>query len=121
MKLTDAEWQIMNVLWERYPTTARGIAERLPAEITWAYNTIRTILVRLQEKGAVHEYKEGKRSLYEPLLTRTQARRSALKTVMTQAFDGAVGPMMHFLLEDKKLSDKQRDELLDIVRQYEKK
>ena len=66
MKLTETEWQIMNVLWERYPTTARGIAERLPAEVEWAYTTIKTLLARLVEKGALKENKKGNTSLYEP-------------------------------------------------------
>ena len=55
MKLTQAEWQVMNALWERYPATARDIAERLPASVKWAYTTIKTLLTRLLEKGAVSE------------------------------------------------------------------
>ena len=104
MKLTDSEWQIMNSLWERSPATARGIAERLPEEVQWAYTTIRTLLARLVKKGAVREYKEGKSSRYEPLLAREKAQRSALKTLANQAFDGAFGPLMHFLVRDQKLT-----------------
>jgi BlaI family penicillinase repressor len=111
MKLTESEWQIMNSLWERHPATARGIAERLPERIKWAYTTIRTLLARLAQKGAVREYKEGNTSLYEPLLTRDNARRSALKTLANQAFDGAFGPLLHFLVNDQSLSPKQRKEL----------
>jgi len=112
MKLTDAEWQIMNVLWERYPATARGIAERLPKRINWAYTTIKTLLTRLAEKGAVKETKKGNTSIYEPILSRQNAQRVALKTLVNQAFDGAFGPLMHFLLEDQKLSVKQKQQLL---------
>jgi BlaI family penicillinase repressor len=112
MKLTDTEWQVMNVLWERYPTTARGIAERLPKEINWAYTTIKTLLARLVEKGAVKESKNGNTSLYEPLLNRQTARRSALAALANQAFDGAFGPLMHFLVEDQKLTENQKRELL---------
>lgn len=112
MKLTEAEWQIMNVLWERYPATARGIAERLPQEISWAYTTIKTLLTRLVEKGVAEESKKGNTSIYEPILTRQKARRIALKTLANQAFDGAFGPLMHFLLEDQKLTSKQKEELM---------
>ncbi|MBN1787680.1 MAG: BlaI/MecI/CopY family transcriptional regulator [Sedimentisphaerales bacterium] len=121
MKLTDTEWQVMNVLWERYPATARGISERLPKEINWAYTTIKTLLARLTEKGAVKESKKGNTSLYEPVLTRQQARRVALKSLANQAFDGAFGPLMHFLLEDQKLSKSQRQQLLEIVQNDTKK
>jgi BlaI family penicillinase repressor len=121
MKLTETEWQIMNVLWERYPTTARGIAERLPAEVEWAYTTIKTLLARLVEKGAVKENKKGNTSLYEPLISKQIARRSALKTLVNQAFDGAFGPLMHFLVEDQKLTESQKKELLNAIQKHDKK
>lgn len=111
MKLTETEWQIMNCLWERYPATARGIAERLPKEVKWAYTTIRTLLSRLVDKGAVREYKLGMTSQYEPVLKQEDAQRSAFKTLLNQAFDGAFGPMLHFLVNDQSLTDAQRQEL----------
>jgi BlaI family penicillinase repressor len=121
MRLTDAEWQIMNCLWEKHPATARGIAGRLPEDVRWAYTTIRTLLARLVDKGAVREYKEGNTSLYEPLLTRDNARRSALKTLVNQAFDGAYGPLMHFLISDQGLTSKQRQALAKALEEQSKK
>ncbi len=121
MKLTNSEWQLMNCLWERHPATARGIADRLPEEIKWAYTTIRTLLARMAEKGAIREYKEGNTSLYEPILTRDNARRSALKTLVNQAFDGAYGPLMHFLVNDRRLSSEQREALAKILEDQPKK
>ncbi len=121
MKLTEAEWQIMNCLWEKHPATARGIAGRLPEDVRWAYTTIRTLLARLVDKGAVREYKEGNTSLYEPLLSRDNARRSALKTLVNQAFDGAYGPLMHFLVNDQSLTPKQRQALAKALEQQSKK
>ncbi len=116
MKLTEAEWQIMNVLWERYPATARGIAERLPQEVSWAYTTIKTLLTRLVGKGAVRESKKGNTSIYEPLLTRKNARRNAIKILANQAFDGAFGPLMHFMLENQKLTPTQKQELVQSLK-----
>ncbi len=121
MKLTDAEWQIMNVLWERHPATARGIVERLPEDIKWAYTTVKTMLSRLTEKGAVAQDKNGNTSIYSPKITRKTARRSALVSLANQAFDGAFGPLMHFLIEDKKLSPRQRKEVIKALAEEEKK
>jgi BlaI family penicillinase repressor len=112
MKLTKAEWQIMNVLWQQHPATAREIAGRLPAGVNWAYTTIKTMLSRLAEKQAVRESKNGHTSIYEPALSRQTARRSALTALANQAFDGAFGPLMHFVLEDQKLTSAQRRELI---------
>jgi len=117
MKLTEAEWQIMNTLWEDWPATARQIADRLPKDVNWAYTTIKTMLTRLAEKNAVKETKKGHIGIYEPVLSRKAARRRALKSLANQAFDGAFGPLMHFLLEDQKLSTKQRQELLQALQQ----
>ncbi len=115
MKLTGPEWLIMKALWEKHPARAKEVAQTLPAEINWAYTTIKTMLTRLVAKKAVSESKHGSISIYEPILTRRQARRTALSSVLNQAFDGAFGPLMHFLLEDQKLSAKQRRELITIL------
>ena len=116
MKLTEAEWLIMNALWRGYPATARQIAERLPDGVKWAYTTIKTMLTRLVEKNALKEQKKGNTSLYEPLVSKQNARLNAIKTLADQAFDGAFGPLMHFLLEEEKLSAKQRKELMSILK-----
>ena len=119
MKLTEAEWQIMNALWANSPATARQIADRLAGSVDWAYTTIKTMLTRLSDKKAVRESKKGNMSVYEPLVTKQAARRSALKGLVNQAFEGAFGPLMHFLVEDQKLSDTQKEELLKALEQTE--
>ncbi|MHC4575059.1 MAG: BlaI/MecI/CopY family transcriptional regulator [Planctomycetota bacterium] len=115
MRLTEAEWLIMNALWEGHPARARDIADRLPADVSWAYTTIKTMLSRLVEKKAVRERKRGNASVYEPVVSRHNARRSALRALANQAFDGAFGPLMHFLLEEERLTGKQRRELIKIL------
>jgi predicted transcriptional regulator len=119
MKLTEAEWQIMNALWENFPATTRQIAERLPDEINWAYTTIKTMLTRLADKKAVKETKKRNVGFYEPVLTRQNAQRNALKSLVNQAFDGAFGPLMHFLVEDQKVTDKQKEDLMKALKETE--
>jgi len=115
MKLTEPEWLIMNALWDKHPAKARDVVERLPSTVNWAYTTVKTMLDRLVEKEAVGKSKRGNIGLYEPLVSRRQARRTAMRTMLDQAFDGAFGPMMHFLVEDEKLSAKERKELIKIL------
>lgn len=116
MKLTEAEWQIMNALWEDWPATARQVSDRLPENVNWAYTTIKTMLTRLADKQVVKETKRGSIGIYKPLLTRQNARRNALKSLANQAFDGAFGPLMHFLLEDQKVTPKQKRELMEAIK-----
>lgn len=115
MRLSESEWQIMNALWEDHPATAREISERLPETTNWAYTTIKTMLTRLAAKGAVQESKRANTSLYEPLVSRRKARKTALGRLVEQAFGGSVEPMMHFLVEEKKLSAEQRREFIGLL------
>ncbi len=111
MKLTEAEWQIMKALWEKHPATAREVMDRLPAGVKWAYTTIKTMLTRLVEKRAVSEAKQGNISLYDPLISQRKARLSAFRSLLETAFDGAMGPLVHFLVEEEQLTPKQKKEL----------
>ncbi len=115
MKLTEPEWLIMNTLWDKHPAKARDVVERLPSSVNWAYTTVKTMLDRLVEKKAVSKSKRGNTGLYEPRLSRRQARRTALRMVLDRAFDGAFGPMMYFLVEDESLSAGERKELIKIL------
>lgn len=121
MKLSQTEWQIMNALWQSYPATARELMEKLPKEVNWAYTTVKTMLARLVVKKAVRDSKRGNTSVYEPLISQKKARRSAFTTFLNQSFDGAVEPMLHFMVKDKKLSPKDRQKLMEILKAEEKK
>jgi len=116
MSLTSAEWQLMNALWQEYPATAREIAERLPPETKWAYTTIRTMLARLVGKKAISERKRSNVSFYEPILVKSKARMATLKSVVNDAFEGAFGPLMHFLVEEEKLSLAEKRKLMKILK-----
>ena len=113
MRLTGAEWQLMNALWQDFPATAREIAERLSPETKWAYSTIRTMLSRLVGKGAIAEHKRSNLSFYEPKITKRKARMAALGSLVDEAFDGAFGSLMHFLLEEEALTSTQRRKLME--------
>jgi BlaI family penicillinase repressor len=115
MKLTEAEWQIMNALWQKHPATAREVMDRLPDGIKWAYTTIKTLLTRLVEKKAVTEAKHGNTSFYDPLVSQQKARLSAFRSLLDQAFDGAMGPLVHFLAEEKQLTAQEKEELARIL------
>lgn len=116
MKLTEAEWQIMNALWKKNPATARELVELLPKNTNWAYTTIKTMLSRLVNKNVVTERKRGNTSIYEPLLSKSKARKNALVSLMDQAFDGTIGPLMHFIVEKEKLTKSQKEELIKILK-----
>jgi BlaI family transcriptional regulator, penicillinase repressor len=121
MKLTEAEWQIMKALWIEHPATARQVVDRLPRTVRWAYTTVKTMLTRLAEKGAVRESKEGAVSRYDPLVSERSARLHAVRSLLDQAFDGALGPLMHFLVEEKQLTPKVKEELMEVLQEEAKR
>jgi len=121
MKFTDPEWQLMNALWKHHPATARELIEYLPSDVQWAYTTVKTMLTRLVEKKAIGERKRGNTSVYEPLISKQKARGSALSTLLNQAFDGAVEPMLNFMVKERNLTEKQRRELIQFLQAEDKK
>ncbi len=116
MKLSDTEWTVINVVWERSPASARDVLELTEAETGWAYTTVKTLLSRLVEKGALRMRKRANTSLYEPLVSRKDARRSAVRSLLDRAFDGTFGGLLQHLVTDEKLSKKDRDKLKAMLR-----
>ncbi|MBN1465906.1 BlaI/MecI/CopY family transcriptional regulator, partial [candidate division KSB1 bacterium] len=82
---------------------------------TWAYTTVKTMLTRLVKKGAIAESKRGSISVYEPLVAQKVARKNAMKNLVEKVFGGAVEPIMHFLIEEKKLSSVERRQLIKML------
>jgi BlaI family penicillinase repressor len=115
MKFSDAEWQLMNALWQKYPATAREVMDNIPNSNTWAYTTVKTMLTRLVDKKAISETKQGNISVYEPLVSQQSARKSALQGLVDKVLGGTVEPIMHFLVEEKKLSVKDRQKLIEFL------
>ena len=82
MRFSDAEWRVMQVLWQHAPVTARDILEHLGPKAEWAYTTVKTMLTRLVAKGAVGEELRANVAIYQPKVTRLSARRSAVRSLV---------------------------------------
>jgi len=119
VQLSEAEWRIMNRVWEKSPTTAREVLDAVGDETGWAYTTVKTMMTRLVEKGVLKERKRDGTSRYEPKLTRRRARAAALRALLDRAFGGALGGMVSHLVDDEKLSKKDRAELRRMLEERE--
>jgi BlaI family penicillinase repressor len=120
MGLTKAEWQIMNALWKNYPASVRDIIENLEGDADWAYTTVKTMLDRLAKKGVLKVSKKRNVSMYEPIVSQKKTRQAAIKSFVNQAFDGAIGTLMHHIVAEEELSKKEREELVRILKEEEK-
>jgi|GEM_PF-267458 len=111
MRFSDTEWTVLLPLWERAPATAREVHAAVGDTNDWSYSTVRTLLARLVQKGALAEGRRGNQVLYTPLVTRTEAQRSALHSLVQRAFGGRFGSLVQHLFEAERLSPAERREL----------
>ena len=117
---SDAEWKVLHALWKRHPATARELLARLESE-GWAYNTLKTMLARMVEKGFVRAELRGQTTSFEPLLEQQTAQRNALRRVLERVFEGAAGPLLAHLAEEQKLSAAERRKLEGWLAERERK
>ena len=119
--ISDAEWDVMQVLWEVSPLTANEVVERVLAKKDWNPRTVKTLLNRLLGKGALGFEAEGKRYHYFPKITREECIRSESRSFLDRVFGGALGPMLaHFVNETPLTADEIR-ELRKIIERRQKK
>lgn len=104
MRLSDAEWTVMQAVWNRAPASARDVLDEVGEETGWAYTTVKTLLARLVEKGALSEGRQANVNIYEPRITRNEARGSALRSLLDRAFDGTFGSLFQHLIAEERLS-----------------
>lgn len=119
MRLSETEWKVMNVVWEDHPVSARHVYEKVEGETGWAFDTVRTILNRLAGKGALRSELRRGTAFFTPILTRAQARHSAVSWIADRAFDGAYGALMHFLVSEKELSREEKEMLRKLLAEME--
>ena len=103
VELTEAEWDIMRVVWGEGPCAAGTVQERLQATRNWAYSTVKTTMDRMVKKGLLDTHSIRNLQLFSAAVTEDQAKRSEVRRTLRRAFDGALTPMMQFLLEDEGL------------------
>lgn len=110
--LNDTEWKIMHAIWARRgETTARDVWQALDAETGWAYTTVKTLMDRLVQKGVLVADVRRNVSRYRSQLTRQRAVAAAARDLARRAFGGAVGPLVHHLVQSERLTAADRAEL----------
>ena len=114
--LSNAEWRIMNRLWESAPLTITQLTAQLHEETGWKKNSIITMLDRLAAKGAVY-YKEGTRARqYYPAIAREEAQRAETESFLDRVYGGRLGLMMSAMVDSRALTQEEIDELYAILR-----
>ena len=116
--IAESEWSIMEALWESAPQTASEVTRTLRPTTNWAENTVRTLLSRLVEKGALKtsENNSGTRT-YIPSLKREACVRAEGESFMQRMFGGAAKPLLVHFAQNSKLTAEEVRELKKILDQ----
>ncbi len=115
-ELTGAEWAILRAVWENEPCAAPAVQEKLEARKNWTYSTVKTLMDRMVTKGLLKTERFRNLILYRSVISELQAQKSEVKRTVKRAFDGALTPMMQFLLDNNALSQKQLNELEALIK-----
>jgi len=104
-RIGEAEYAVMEVLWQDAPLTAAEVAARVPAARGWSIRTVKTMLARLLAKGVLAHEEEGRRYLYRPAIARADYVAQESGRLIDRMFGGKVTPLVAQLAERDRLSD----------------
>ena len=112
VNISDAEWEVMHVLWDASAAlSANQVVEALAGRKDWNPRTVKTLLNRLINKGALAYEAQGKRYLYRPRVSREQCVRDETRSFLSRVFAGAPGPMLLQFVAQAKLTPDEVDAL----------
>ncbi len=116
--ISESEWSVMEALWERAPQTASEVTKTLRPTMSWAENTVRTLLTRLVDKGALKtaENDSGTRT-YAPAVKREACVRAESDSFLQRIFGGAAKPLLVHFAQNSKLTPEEVNELKKLLDQ----
>lgn len=116
--ISESEWILMEALWESSPQTASELARNLRPSTQWADNTVRTLLTRLVDKGALTTDENASRTrTFVPLVTRETCVRAESQTFLDRVFGGAAKPLLIHFAQNAKLTSAEVRELKKLLDQ----
>ncbi len=114
-KISEAEWEIMKLIWKSNPLTSEEIINQLSTKMKWSAQTIKTFITRLIKKGAIGFEKKGRIYCYYPLLSEEECISSENEFFLKKVYDGALNMLFTKFL-DEELSLEQIEELESILK-----
>jgi BlaI family transcriptional regulator, penicillinase repressor len=112
-RISDAEHAVMEALWKRSPQTAAEVCENVCKERGWSIPTVKTLLSRLVQKGALATQPDGRRYLYTPLIARSAYVGGESRRLVDRLFGGRAAPLLAHLAQAEALT---KDDIAEIER-----
>ncbi|HXA63923.1 MAG TPA: BlaI/MecI/CopY family transcriptional regulator [Bryobacteraceae bacterium] len=114
--LTEQELEIMKIVWERDRATVRDVYESLLERRKIAYTTVMTMMNILEQKKYLRKSAEDRAYIYRPAKPKKQVIQGMVREFVDRVFNGSAEPLLVHLIEDRKLSNKDLDELRRMIR-----
>ena len=105
----------MNVVWQQEPCAAGTVREALADSRGWAYSTVKTTMDRMAAKGWLRTESIRNLQLFTSAASRQDVKRSELRRLLRRAFDGALTPMLQFIVEQEGLSEEDIEEMRRVL------
>ena len=120
IQLTDAEWKIIEVLWDKHPRSMPEITKILEPSTGWTRHTVITLLKRMESKGTVAVDSTGSMKMYTPKITREQATTEQTRKFLSRVFSGNLSLLISNLVDSGEADIEEMQAILDMVRKNEK-
>jgi predicted transcriptional regulator len=118
--ISKTEYEVLEAIWQQYPTSAIEIVERLNQQKPWHEKTVKTLINRMVKKGAIGFNKEGRQYFYYPQLEREAYQISESSNIINRLFGGKVAPLVAGFAKNKQLTQSDVTELKSLIEQWEK-
>jgi predicted transcriptional regulator len=119
MQISEAESVVMEVLWANSPRSAEEVVQALAGQQDWQEPTIKTLLNRLLNKGAINAERDGRRYLYAPVLRREDWVRQQSSSLLDRLFGGRLAPLVAQFQADQGLHEEDRKALRALLERSE--
>ncbi|AQS05844.1 CopY/TcrY family copper transport repressor [Clostridium beijerinckii] len=114
-KISEAEWEVMKIVWTDSPRTSNQIIEALENTKDWKPKTIKTLISRLVSKNALGFKEEGRKYLYYPIVNENECIRAENQTFLSKVYNGAIKNMLVSFIKESDLSKEDIDDLKRIL------
>ena len=115
-RASESEMQVLAALWDESPQTAAELAQRVGEANGWTQATVKTLLARLVQKGAVTAEADGRRYLYSPAIERADTVGEESQRFVDRLFGGRVSPLIAHLADREALTDTDIAEIEALLR-----
>jgi BlaI family transcriptional regulator, penicillinase repressor len=117
--LTPQELELMKIVWQKGQATVRDVYETLLEHRKIAYTTVMTMMRVLEKKGYVKTQRVNRAFVYRPSRPERQVVRSMVREFVDRVFNGSAQPLLVHLVEDRRLSSVELEELERLIREAE--